>query len=272
MRRIVLTFAFVVLAIVLGCNGGAVRIDAPQMNSVIIGETSIVVYWEENSVIENNSDFTGYNVYAYTDSSEVLIDDGEELNKWNSQLITDTTFQINSLAQDSIYFIQVRTVNKDDEVGGYNMTTPFLKGSPRPEFTVTMNVADLGQPVNDSCALRFSDAYIMADSLMADSAADTWVNAENDTVWIVSPANHPTYGLGARNTLFTNMGPGDFDEISGVTTEPDLAEADFVADDIVVAKTEDGNYVKIYVDSIDIQNNSVTIVYAYQNITEFPYF
>jgi hypothetical protein len=271
MKRITLTLTFLALAVVIGCNG-AVRIDAPQMDGVIMGETSVIVFWEKNSVIENNSDFAGYNVYVYTDSSELLIDDGEELNKWNSQLITDTTYQINGLVQDSIYYFQVRTVNKDGKVGGYNITTPFLKASPRPEFTVTLISADVGQPVNDSCAIRFSDAFIMADSAMADSAADTWVKTENDTAWLVSPDSHPTYNVGARNTLYTNTGPGDFDEISGVTTEPDLAEADFVAGDIVVAKTGDGNYVKIYVDSVDMQNNSVTLLYAYQNIAEFPYF
>jgi hypothetical protein len=272
MKKIAFTFSLIALATVLGCNGGAVRIAAPQMSAVIMGETSIVVFWEMSSTIENNSDFAGYNVYAYTDSSELLVDDGEELNKWNSQLVTDTTYQINGLAQDSIYYVQVRTVNTDDKVGGYNATTPFLTGSPRPEFTVTMNMADLVQPVNDSCAIRFSDAFIMSDSTLVDSAADAWVNTENDTVWLMSPDDHPAYGDGARNTLFTNIGQGDFDEVYSVTTEPNLAEADFVVDDIVVAKTEDGNYVKIYIESIDMQNNSVTILYAYQNIADFPYF
>jgi hypothetical protein len=135
-----------------------------------------------------------------------------------------------------------------------------------------MKIADPGQPINDSCAIRFSDAFIMADSAMQDSAADTWVNTENDTVWLVSPDGHPAYGVGARTTLFMDAGSGDFDGIYTITTEPNLAEVDFVAGDIVLAKNEDGNYVKIYVDSIDMQNSSITIRYAYQNITEFPYF
>lgn len=272
MKKITSTFSLIALTAVLGCNGGAVRIAAPEMTTVIMGELSIVVFWETSSTIENNLDFSGYNIYVYTDSSELLVDDGEDLNKWNSQLVSDTTYQINGLAQDSIYYIQVRTVNKDDKVGGYNATTPFFKGSPRPEFTVTMNVADLVQPVNDSCALRFYDAFIMVDSVIADSSADAWVNTENDTVWLVSPGDHPAYGVGSRNTLFTNMGPGEFDEVYTVTTEPNFAEADLAVDDIVIAKTEDGNYVKIYTETIDMQNGLVTIRYAYQNITEFPYF
>jgi hypothetical protein len=272
MKKTAFTFSLVAMAIVLGCNGGALRIVAPEMSSVVMGQTSIIVFWEMNGTIENNSDFAGYNIYVYTDSSELLVDDGEELNKWNSQLVTDTTYQINGLVQDSVFYIQVRTVNTEDKVGGYNATTPFLTGSPRPEFTVTMNIADIGQPVNDSCAIRVSDAVIMADSAIVDSAADAWINAENDTVWLVSPENHPAYGVGARNTLFTNMGPGQFDEINTVTTEPNIAEVYFDVDDIVVAKTEDGNYVKIYIEAIDMQNNSVTIRYGYQNIAAFPYF
>ncbi len=272
MKKIASTFSIIVLATVCGCNGGAVRIAAPEMNTVIMGETSIIVFWEMNSTIENNSDFAGYNIYVYTDSSGLLVDDGEELNKWNSQLVTDTTYQINGLVQDSIYYIQVRTVNTEDKVGGYNATIPFLTGSPRPEFTVMMIGADVGQPVNDSCALRFYDAFIMVDSVIVDSSADAWVNTENDTAWLVSPDDHPAYGVGARNTLFTNMGPGEFDEVYTVTTEPNLAEADLAVDDIIIAKTEDGNYVKIYIEAIDMQNGLVTIRYAYQNITEFPYF
>ncbi len=268
MKRITLAFTFLALALVIGCNG-AVRIDAPQMNAVIMGETSVIVFWEKNSAIENNSDFAGYNVYVYTDSSEFLIDDGEELNKWNSQLITDTTYQINGLVQDSIYYFQVRTVNKDGEVGGYNITTPFLKASPRPEFTVTMIIADPGQPVNDSCAIKFSDATIMADSAMASGGADMWLFAINDTLWFQSPSS---YGLMTRTTYFINTGLGDFDTFSQVTNEPDSLQVASNIDDIVVAKTEDGNYVKIYIEAIDLQNNSVTVLYAYQNIAAFPYF
>jgi hypothetical protein len=269
MEKNAFTFSLLTLAFVLGCNGGAVRIAAPEMNTVVMGETSIIAFWEMNSTIENNSDFAGYNVYAYTDSSELLIDDGEELNKWNSQLVTDTTYQLNGLAQDSIYYIQVRTVNTEDKVGGYNATTPFLTGSARPEFAVTMNIADIGQPVNDSCAIRFADAFIMADTAMASEGADMWLFDFNDTLWFQTPSS---YSPGTRTTYFVNTGPGDFDAFSHVLNEPDSGTVGVDVDDIVVAKTEDGNYVKIYVEAIDIQNDSVTIRYAYQNITNFPYF
>ena len=269
MKKAALTLSIVALTIVLGCNGGALRIVAPEMSNVVMGETSIIVFWEMNSTIESNSDFAGYNVYVYTDSSELLVDDGEELNKWNSQLVIDTTYQINDLVQDSIYYIQVRTVNTEDKVGGYNATTPFLTGSPRPEFTVTMNIADIGQPVNDSCAIRFSDAFIMADSAMASGGADMWLFNVNDTLWLQTPSSHSPM---TRTTYFINTGPGDFDLFSQVLIEPDSLTVGVDVDDIVVAKTEDGNYVKIYIEAIDMQNNSVTILYAYQNITDFLYF
>jgi hypothetical protein len=270
MKRLAALISFVLL-VTLGCNG-ALRVQAPEMTAVIMDVTYVTLFWESNSIIENHTDFAGYDVYVYTDSNALLVESGEELNKFNSQLIQDTSYQINGLPQDSIYYIQVRTVNTDSKVGDYNATTPFLQASTRPEFTVTMNMADIGQPVNDSCAIRYYDAMILADSTMQDSAADMWLRMANDTVYLVSPDMHPAYGAGARSTLFTNTGPGQFPALSGVTTEPDLDEVACSALDIVVAKTEDGNYVKIHIESIDMQNNAVTILYAYQNVAEFPFF
>jgi hypothetical protein len=112
----------------------------------------------------------------------------------------------------------------------------------------------------------------MADSMIPDSAADMWVKMTNDTMYIVSPDGHPTYGTGARNTFFVNIGPGDFPTTNAVTTEPDQNTVVCSAMDIVVARSEDGNYVKVYIESIDIQNNMVTLLFAFQNIVEFPYF
>lgn len=271
MKRRVFIFVLFSLILVIGCNG-ALRIQAPELKAVIMDETYVIVFWEKNDIIESNSDFAGYNVYVYTDSSALVVEDGEELNKFNSQLIQDTTYQINGLLQDSIYYIQARTVNTDAKVGDYNSVTPFIQASPRPEFNVTMNIADVGQPITDSCAIRFSDATIMADSAMPDSEADMWIRMANDTVWFVSPASHPTYGAGARNTFFVHIGPGDFDAIAHAAIEPDIHETGFEIGDIVIAKTEDENYVKIFVEAIDMQNGTVTMLYAYQNIMNFPYF
>jgi len=271
MQRTIRVFAFIALAVLLGCNG-ALRIEAPELTAVVMDVNSVTVFWESNSVIQNHADFAGYNVYVYSDSSALLVENGEELDKFNSQLIGDTSFQINGLPQDSIYYIQVRTVNTDSKVGDYSSTIPFLEASTRPEFTVTMHLADLGLPVNDSCAIRFHDAIIMADSAIQDSAADMFIRMADDTVYLVSPHAHPAYGAGARNTLFAIVGPGEFDELSTITAEPDMNEVPCQALDLIVGRTEDDNYVKIYVESIDIQNGLVTILYAYQNVTGFPFF
>lgn len=262
---------FLILMCMVGCNG-ALRVQAPELSAVIMDVSAVTVYWEQNPTIENNVDFQGYNVYVYTDSNALMVEDGEQLNKWNSQVIDDTSYVADGLSQDSIYYLQVRTVNTDDKVGDYNSTTPFLRASPRPEFTVTLRTADLGLPANDSCAIRFADALVMADSVMADSAADLWVRLANDTLYIVSPDGHPAYGAGARSTVFANLGTGDFATISTVTTEPDLSALACSALDILIARGADGNYVKISVESIDIQNSMVTLLFAYQNIPEFPYF
>jgi len=262
------TFILFALAVLIGCDG-ALLIQAPELKAVAMGSAYIKAFWEKNSIIESNTDFVGYNIYVYTDSSALLVEEGETLNKFNSLIIRDTTYQMNGLSQDSIYHIQVRTVNIDNMVGGYDSVTPFLKASPRPEFNVTMRIADSAQTVNDSCAVRFSDGMITADSAMASEGGDMRLVASNDTLSFQSPS---IYGPGTRTTYFVNMGPGDFDTYSGVTNEPNFLSLAVDTGDIVVAKTEDGNYVKIYVEAIDLQNNTATIRYAYQNIAGFPYF
>ena len=267
-RLAVMLFALLTL---INCNG-AVTIQAPEMTAVIMDVAGVTVFWERNSEIESGSEFVGYNIYAHTDSSALLISDGEDLNKFNGQVVTDTMYQVNGLSQDSVYYIQVRTVNIEDKVDGYNSATPFLKASPRPEFVVTMYLRFDYQGTIDSCAIRYRDALIIADSLMADSAADMWIRASGDTVWLESPTNHPLYGSGVRQTMFSNIGPADFDTISGVTAEPDMEESEVAVGEMLIAKTEDGNYVKIYVEAIDTVNGTIALLYAYQNVVEFPYF
>jgi len=270
MKRMGILILFCVIFFI-GCDG-ALLVPAPELRSVVMDETSVTVFWEMNSTIESNVDFVGYNIYVYTDSNALLVDDGEELNKFNSVTIQDTSYRVNSLPQDSIFYFQVRTMNADAKVDGYNSTTPFLKASPRPEFVVTLRISPENQAVTDSCAIRFSDAMIMADSAMPDSGADMWVSTLNDTVLLRSPSSHLLYGSNARVTFFSNIGHGDFDTLSEVPVEPGAASVDFSTGDMVIAKTEDNNYVKIYIAAFDIQNDSVTIRYAFQNIMEFPYF
>lgn len=267
-RRLAILLASFVF---IGCNG-AVQIEAPEMKAVTMGVSDITVYWEPDSAIESRADFAGYNVYVHTDSAALLVDDGEDLNKFNTQVVTDTFFQANGLSQDSVYYIQVRTVNTDYRVGGYNAAVPFLAGSPRPEFVVTLRLSSGGPAAIDSCAVRYVDGMIMADSLMADSMADMWVKAALDTVWVVSPAEHALYGNGARSTLFANIGPVDFEAFSTVLDEPGAGDTEVAVGEVVAAKTEDGNYVKLRVEAIDTVNNTMTVLYGYQNIAGFPYF
>lgn len=270
MKIFMLLFSISALAI-LACNGAA-TIEAPQITAVRMGSSYITAYWEKNESIESHADFVGYNIYVHTDSSVLLVSDGEELNKFNSQAIHDTLYQMNGLSQDSIYYVQVRTVNTDNKVDGYDSVLPFLKASTRPEFTVSMRLAAESQPVNDSSAIRYRDALVMTDSLMADSVADMWVRLSGDTVSFISPDLHPVYGAGAIQTFFYNIGPGDFNSTSVVASEPTLEQSEVSVGDIVIARTEGGNYVKLYVDSIDLQNSAIAILYAYQNIPGFPYF
>ncbi|MBE0433237.1 hypothetical protein IBX73_07210 [candidate division WOR-3 bacterium] len=271
MKRSLLFLLTVCTFALTNCNG-AVLIEAPEMKTVIMGVTDITVFWELNGVIEGRADFAGYNVYAYTDSTALLVDDGEDLNKFNSQIITDTIYWIRGLSQDSIYYLQVRTVNTEDKVGGYHGTVPFLKGSPRPEFTVSLYLADTVQTVNHSCALVFAGGAIAADSAMLESGSDMWVLLAQDSVWFCAPSIHPLYGAGGRETMFGGIGSGEFDSVSTVMAEPGSTQIMVLSGDMVVARSQDGNYVKIRVESIDLPAGAITVRFAYQNIAGFPYF
>jgi hypothetical protein len=274
MRIALLVVIFVIGVCVVGC-GGAEKIDAPEITGAVMGTTSVTVFWRAEPDIENHADFQGYNVYVSTDSSELLVEDGEELNKYNASVVTDTTFEIRNLSTQSLYYVQVRTLNTDDKVGTYNETVPFITASPRPEFTAVLKFDEYGPGVTDSCAIRFSDALVMSDSAMADSSADMWMHF-SDTLGMPdiselfdSPSNHPEFGAQARMTYFANLGQLGFDDITEITTEPNHETVIFSVGDLIIAKTQDSHYVKIHVDSF-VGGTDVAITYAYQDIADFP--
>lgn len=250
---------------IAGC-GGAMRIDAPEITSVTMGTTSVTVYWELDTDIEDISDFAGYNVYVSTDSNELLVEDGEDLNKYNANVITDTVFEIRGLPTAQLYYVQVRTLNTEDKVGSYNENVPFVSASPRPEFTVVLKLEVNTPGVDDSCAVRFHDALVMPDSAMADSGAGMWVDGISSH--FSSPHNHPEFGAQAQTTYFANLGQLELNDVTEITTEPSDASVDFSTGDLIIAKTQDNNYVKIHVDGSD--GTYVTITYAYQDVADFP--
>lgn len=272
MRILLISIVLCSALLIIGC-GGAQLLDAPKIIFVEMGETSVTVTWEADTAIEQNVDFQGYNVYVSADSNELLIQSGEDLNKINPEVIEDTIYEVRNLSQDTVFYFQVRTVNTEDRVGDYNDDVPFVAASPRPEFTVRL-YADIIPPASDdSCAIRFSDALIMADSAMANGGADMWVLVVGllpGTLFFNSPELHPQYGQNTRNTKFDNLGQYGFDDISEVMTEPTSDSVGISSGDLVIAETQDGNYVKIHVDTII--SPMVTITYAYQNIAGFPRF
>lgn len=271
MSRSIKAATFLVFLVLAGCDTVS-TVRAPEMTMVIMDASGFTVVWEKNAEIESSADFAGYNVYVSTDSAALLTDNGEDLNKFNSQVIVDTSYRASGLSQDSIYYIQVRTVNIEAVVGGYNADTPFLVASPRSEWTVTLRLSPIPPSATDSSAVRYVDGSIMADSVMVDSAADMWVATAGDSAWLCAPDEHPLYGVGARATLFVNIGPADFDSVSVVPVEPDTGLLVVAPGEMAIARTEDGNYVKLRVEALDTGTGTITVLYAYQNIAGFPYF
>jgi len=274
MRILLFSLFFCTAVVIVGC-GGAELVDSPRITMVIMHETSVTLIWEADTAIEYHEDFQGYNIYVSSDSNELLTRSGENLNKINPEVIEDTTYEVRNVSQDTVFYFQVRTVNTENKVGDYNDDVPFIAASPRPEFTVTLIWEVDAQSVDDSCAIRFSDAHITSDSAMAADGADMYVHfsgAPDDTVTLSSPSSHPWYFGNARRTLFTNIGQYEFVDIYEITSEPAAVWACVDVGDLVVAKTEDGNYVKIHIYAIDTNNNQMTITYAYQNIAGFSRF
>ena len=275
MKKALLVLGAIVVMLINGC-GGASLIDSPEISMVVMDETSVTITWDEDTMIEGHDDFQGYNVYFSVDSSELIVIDGEDLNKFNADAITDLFYEVTGLDQDTVYYFQVRTVNVDDAVGSYNTNVPFVEASPRPEFTAIVKF-EIGAGSDPDCAIRFSDATLMADSEMADSLADMWIDAWTsptyDTVAAASPSHNTEYGTGANISMLLNLGQYEFDEIFEVTTEPtNTTSVAIVEGDLVIIKTADEHYVKLHVDAVDKVALEVTITYAYQNIANYPHF
>lgn len=275
MKKALLVLGAIVVMLINGC-GGASLIDSPEISMVVMDTASVTITWDEDTMIEGHDDFQGYNVYVSVDSSDLLVEDGEDLNKFNADAITDLSYEVTGLSQDTVYYLQVRTVNVDDKVGSYNTNVPFVEASPRPEFTAIVKF-EIGTGPDPDCAIRFSDATIMADSEMADSLADMWIDAWDipayDTVAAASPSHNTEYGTGANISMLLNLGQYDFDDIYEVTTEPTITTSVAIVEgDLVIIKTADEHYVKLHVDAVDKVALEVTITYAYQNIANYPHF
>jgi len=274
MKKLLTVAAVGVVAMFLlgGTCEGPPSLEPPDISKVVMGESDVTVYWNP-SVDEENEDFTGYNVYVFTDSTLYdLAGDNDTLADYlvNDSPITDTTYTITGLKQDTIYYIQVRTVSGEDNVGDYNLSQPYVKASPRPERTVTL---ELEVSPSSQCAIDFASGEIGTRGDLSTTWGDMWVDYDSqlDSVWFDSPMHGNT---NCRTTLLENKGQMEFDDLWEVTQDPTEESVGIDEGDLIVAKTEDGNYVKIYVEVLDKTGSppTVKITYAYQNVTGFPGF
>lgn len=273
MKKALLGLAAMVAMLINGC-GGADVFDAPEITGVAMDSTSVAVTWAPDTTVENNADFSGYNVYVYTDSSELLVEDGEDLNKDNAIVITASTYTIAGLSQDTVYYIQVRTLNIDDKVGTYNVNVPFVEASPRPEFTVTVTLElDSADSNEVNCGLRFETGEVLDESLYVFPGADVFFERFSDTLQVNSASRRTATGFTPRTTLMHNYGQMNFDDLYEIDpSDISIDHEPFVLGDLLAFKTEEGNYVKLHVDAYDILAATIDVSYAYQNIADYPHF
>lgn len=270
MKKIMFGLIAVAAIIVVNCGGEAEKLAAPEIVATIMNDGSVTVVWAEDTTVTQHTDFSGYNVYVYTDSTPLLVSDGENLNAHNTNAITTNSYTATGLSNDSVYYIQVRTVNTDNKVGSYNTTVPFVTASPRPEFTVTVTLELSQQNQNEqNCALRFETGAVLSESLNTFPGADVFFERFADTLQVNSASRRPN----GRTTLMKSLGQADFDSVSYV--DPTTLNNDhvaFVVGDLIAFKTEEGNFVKLHIDAYDATAATVDVTYAYQNRTDFPYF
>ncbi|MEO0095304.1 MAG: fibronectin type III domain-containing protein [candidate division WOR-3 bacterium] len=277
MKRLMFgVIAFMAMIILVGCGGEAEKLAAPEITRVNVNDTSSVkLTWTIADSIKNHSDFSGYNVYVYlaADSGTLKVEDGEDLQKNNPEVIDDTVYTVNGLKKDSIYAIQVRTVNKDEKVGDYNHNQAFILISPCPVFVKTVYI-EWDNSDTSKVALHFSTGEVKKRADISTNWGDMWVDHRitGDTVFFQSAWKADTTA-GYRRTKLINIGKFDFDE-KWVATEPTKDVADNIKQgDLVFAKTVENNYVKIHVDSVyldTVGTSWVKITYGYQNIPNLP--
>jgi hypothetical protein len=276
MKKTLLVLATLVAMFIVGCGGASV-IESPEISMVVMHETMVSITWNEDTVIEGNADFDGYNVYVSTDSTELLVHDGEDLNKFNADPITDLTYDITGLSQDTVYYFQVRTVNVDDKVGDYNEDVPQVEASPRPEFTATLSFELDPANLNETeIALRLADATKLDEvNGQIDSTADVFFDAYQDSLTQVVSPHHRTNPpqTNPKQTAMVNMGQMNFDELSEAPSSLPEENVDFIQGDLIVLMTEEGNYVKMHIDEVlRAPDWTVTVTYAYQNLANYPHF
>ncbi len=274
MKRIIyLTFSVIIL-LAIGCGGAAELIDAPKISKIVMDSTSLIVMWEEDTTIENNIDFQGYNVYISTDSATLMVEDGEDLNKHNAAALTELSYEVTDLSQDSIYYIQLRVVNTENKVGSYHDSVPFIDGSPRPEFTVTVSLEQSSTDSNETnCGLRFETGAVTDESLHVFPSADIFFTRRSDTLMVNSASIRSASGFTPRTTTMHNYEQMELDSLYEADPNDNyLDHWQFVTGDLIVSKTEEGNYVKLYVCNYDSVAATVDINYAYQNISDYPKF
>ncbi|MCX7994776.1 MAG: fibronectin type III domain-containing protein [candidate division WOR-3 bacterium] len=267
--------SFVAIITFSGCGGEAEKLAAPEIIGVVADSNSVTLTWKEDTSVTNHADFSGYNVYCSTDSASLMVEDGEDLNPVNTTTITTNTFKVTGLSADSIYFFQVRTVNKDEKVGSYNADVPVVQISPRPEFVIgkiKLELSASGQPPlnEDSCALRFSTGQILNEVNNEFPNADVFADAvDTITAQLVSASARPN----GRSTLVLKLDTTytweswDFSRVNFGTSDRAVVNNN----DLILCKTTEGNYVKVLIQEVNHVQDYIKLKYAYQNKPNYPY-
>jgi len=151
-----------------GCDGG-VLLEAPEIWKVELTETTAKVFWHA-SIDAETEDFKEYVVYAFGGADTLLYElsgDNDSLADYEKAFTTDTSAAPLTLTTGTVYYLQVRVRNVDDEVGDYSATKPYVACAPRKGGVGTQVYGQIST-ANSNCGFKFSPGTVVDTTKYAE--------------------------------------------------------------------------------------------------------
>ena len=266
-----LSYLLITLLLIPGCtsdtstNPQPAASVAPPTNidllvdAVTVGGGSYALISWNPSTDESKSDFKGYRINTYIVNSSNAI-----TGTFSSDLVPKSTHTqtVNSILRGTRYISYVRAEltdgTKSDSVatqiyGGVYYNNDGVVD----EYTTgTSTKSGFGWNVSSGAGNQYSLTSANATSI------DLYM-VYSGGLKFNSPKNNINLS-GAKTTLFGIVGTGQdaFDQTT--LDEPTFSVVDVAADQVYLIKTQEGNYIKIWVKSIGFTNNVNTAYFDYK--------
>ncbi len=229
------------------------------VDAVTVGGGSYALIFWKPSTDESKADFNGYRIITYTLNSSNAI-----TGTYSNNLVPKSTHTqtVSSILRGTRYISYVRS-ELTDGTKSDSVATKIYGGvyygndGVVDEFSNTASTkSGYGWNVSSGAGKQYSLTNTNASSIDMYMGNDTGLKFN-------SPKNNVNLS-GAKTTLFDVVGTGQdaFDQTT--LDEPTFSVADVVADQVYLIKTQEGNYIKVWVKSISLANNINTAHFDYK--------